>query len=145
MGTALLLQQLLKSAEPASSSAPQLRDVPPPTLIRSDEHGAEWILSLRSEQMATLASEGLSLREIVKRFGITRSGVKSGLWRARHANRPESSGRDSGTPSSAPPSVANLYQEHQRLLSSRAQSPASFIDQPTDPQPFQGTEQGGPR
>ena len=97
--------------------------------------------------MAALASEGLSLREIVKRFGITRDGVKSGLWRARHANRPEASSRNSGIPSSAPPTVASLYEEHKRLLSSRAQppSPTSFIDQPTQPQPSQGTEQGRPR
>jgi len=97
--------------------------------------------------MATLASEGLSLREIVQRFGITRGGVKAGLWRARHANRPEASSRNSGIPSSAPPTVANLYQEHMRLLSSRAQppSPASFIHQPTHPQPSLGTEQGEPR
>jgi hypothetical protein len=116
-------------------------------LIRSDERGAEWILSLRSEQMDTLASEGLSLGEIGQRFGITRDGVKSGLWRARHANQPESSSRNSDIPDSTPPSVASLYQDHRRLLASRAQPPSltSFISQSAYRQPFLGIEQERPR
>ena len=144
--TALLLHQLLNSPDPTPTSAIPLRDVPPPPLVRSDERGAEWILSLRSEQMATLASEGLSLREIGQRFGITRDGVKSGLWRAGHANRPEASGRDSDIASSEPPAISRLYEGHTRLLTSRAQPPSLTgpISQPTYPQPFLGAEQEGP-
>ncbi len=144
---ALLLRQLLNSADPAPTSAIPLRDVPPPPLVRSDERGAEWILSLRSEQMATLASEGLSLREIGQRFGITRDGVKSGLWRAGHANRPEASGRNSDTTNSEPPSISGLYEGHRRLLASRAEpsSLANFISQPTHPPTLLGDEQRGPR
>ncbi len=145
--TALLLRQLLKSTDPTPASAIPLRDVPPPPLVRSDERGAEWILSSRSEQMATLASEGLSLREIGQRFGITRDGVKSGLWRAGHANHPESSSRISDTASSGPPTVGSLYDAHRRLLASRAQPPSltHLIAQSPHPQPFFGAEQEGLR
>jgi len=76
-----------------------------------------------------------------------RGGVKSGLWRARHANHPESSSRNSDIADSAPPTVAGLYQEHKRLLSSRAQPPSltSFISQSAYRQPFLGIEQERPR
>ncbi len=67
-----------------------LHNVPPPRLIRSDERRTEWILLLRPEQMAALASCGLSLREIGQRLDTTKGGGKAGLWRARHANRSES-------------------------------------------------------
>jgi DNA-binding CsgD family transcriptional regulator len=144
-----LLHQLLKSAstEPAPSPAVPVRDVPPPPLIRCDERGAEWILSLRSEQMATLASEGLSLEELGQRFGITRDGVKSGLWRARHESRTESSSRDSDIPDSAPPPITGLYESHRRLLASRTKPPSltSFISESAYRQPFLGNEQERPR
>ncbi len=145
--TALLLRQLLNSPDPTPISARPLRVVPPPPLLRSDDLGVEWILSLRSEQMATLASEGLSLREICQRFGITRDGVKSGLWRASHANRPESSNRISHTASSGPPTVGSLYEANRRLLTSGAEPPSltHFIAQSPYPQPFFGAEQEGLR
>ena len=145
--TALLLRQLLNSPDPTPTSATPLRVVPPPPLVRSDERGAEWILTLRSEQMATLASEGLSLREIGQRFGITRDGVKSGLWRAGHANHPESSSRISDTASSGPPTVGSLYDAHRRLLASSAQPPSltRLISQSPHPKPFLGAERERPR
>ncbi len=76
-----------------------------------------------------------------------RGGVKSGLWRARHANRSEASGRSSDIVSSEPPPVDGLYQKHKRLLTSRTNPPSltSFISQSAYRQPFLGIEQERPR
>ena len=55
--------------------------------------------------------------------------------------------RNQDTANSEPPPISGLYQEHKRLLSSRAQPPSltRFISQATHPQPFLGTEQERPR